>query len=110
MRPRQRREGGEHDPFRSRLEQIIDLRHPLARLARTINWRFPEGQFGAVYTDGVGRPPLPTRMMACGSRKLPLAGGLGAVAGDAATLSGLDRDAPPRSGFFLPRGPDVSPP
>jgi len=36
----------------------------LVRLARAINWPFLEEQFGAVYTDGVGRPPLPTRLMA----------------------------------------------
>jgi transposase, IS5 family len=38
--------------------------HPLAKLARTIDWGFLEDQFGAVYTDGAGRPPLPTRLMA----------------------------------------------
>jgi IS5 family transposase len=64
MRPAERRESGEQDLFRSRLDQIIDMNHPLARLARTINWRFLEEQFGAVYTDGVGRPPLPTQLMA----------------------------------------------
>jgi len=56
MRPRQRRESGEQDPFRSRLEQIIDLRHPLARRAADDQLAFPGGQFGAVYMDGVGRP------------------------------------------------------
>jgi transposase, IS5 family len=33
MRPRERRETGEQDLFRSRLDQIIDMNHPLARLA-----------------------------------------------------------------------------
>jgi transposase, IS5 family len=64
MRPRERRESGEQDLFRSRLDQIIDVSHPLVRLAQAINWRFLEEQFGAVYTDGPGRPPLPTRLMA----------------------------------------------
>jgi IS5 family transposase len=64
MRPRERRERGEQDLFRSRLDQIIDMDHPLAKLARTIDWGFLEDQFGAVYTDGAGRPPLPTRLMA----------------------------------------------
>ena len=64
MRPRERRESGEQDLFRSRLDQIIAMSHPLARLSRAIDWRFLEEQFGAVYTDGVGRPPLPTRLMA----------------------------------------------
>jgi len=64
MRPRERRDSGEQDLFRARLDQIIDMNHPLAKLARTIDWRFLEDKFGAVYTDEPGRPPLPTRLMA----------------------------------------------
>ena len=64
MRPRERRETGQTDIFRSRLDQIIDLDHPLARLARTISWEFLETECGAVYSDGPGQPPLPTRLMA----------------------------------------------
>ena len=64
MKPRERRETGEQDLFRSRLDQIIDMRHALVKLARTIDWAFLEGRFGAVYVDGPGQPPLPTRLMA----------------------------------------------
>ena len=64
MRPRERRETGEQDLFRSRLDQIIDMNHALVKLARTIDWRFLEEKFGAVYTDEPGQPPLPTRLMA----------------------------------------------
>jgi transposase, IS5 family len=64
MRPRERRESGEQDLFRSRLDQVIDMEHALAKLARTIDWSFLEEKFGAVYTDGPGQPPLPTRLMA----------------------------------------------
>ena len=64
MRPPERRETGEQDLFRSRLDQIIDLKHPLVALGRTVDWEFLERQFGAVYTDDPGRPPLPTRLMA----------------------------------------------
>src|SRR5258705_4968003 len=64
MRPRERREGGEQDLFRSRLDQIIDMTHALVKLARTIDWRFLEEKLGAVYTDKPGQPPLPTRLMA----------------------------------------------
>jgi IS5 family transposase len=64
MRPRERRETGKQDLFRSRLDQIIDLNHALARLGRTIDWGFLEERFGAVYSDGPGQPPLPTRLMA----------------------------------------------
>src|SRR6201747_1271598 len=64
MRPRERRESGEQDLFRSRLDQIISMDHALVKLARTIDWRFLEEKFGAVYADGSGRPPLPSRLMA----------------------------------------------
>jgi len=46
------------------LDQIIDMNHPLAKLARSLDWRFLEKRFGAVYSDGPGQPPLPTRLMA----------------------------------------------
>jgi hypothetical protein len=36
---------------------------PLVKLSRTIDWSFLEQQFGAVYEDKPGRPPLPTRLM-----------------------------------------------
>jgi transposase, IS5 family len=64
MRPKERRESGEQDLFRSRLDQIIDLDHALVKLARAIDWGFLEEKFGAAYTDKPGHPPLPTRLMA----------------------------------------------
>ena len=64
MRPRERRETGEQDLFRSRLDQIIDMNHPLAKLARTVDWPFLEERFGEVHTDDPGHPPLPTGLMA----------------------------------------------
>src|SRR3981081_3151243 len=64
MRPRERRESGEQDLFRSRLDQIISMDHALVKLARTIDWVFLEEKFGAVYKDGAGQPPLPTRLVA----------------------------------------------
>jgi len=64
MRPRERRDSGKQDLFRSRLDQVINMDHALAKLARTIDWGFLEEKFGAMYADGAGRPPLPTRLMA----------------------------------------------
>lgn len=64
MKPREIRERGAQDLFRLRLDQIINLEHELAKLARTISWRFLEERCGAVYRDGPGMPPLPTRLMA----------------------------------------------
>ncbi len=64
MRPRERRDGGQGDLLRSRLDAIIDMRHPLVALARKVDWAFLERTFGEAYTDGPGQPPLPTRLMA----------------------------------------------
>ena len=64
MRPKERRETEQSDLLRSRLDAIIDMCHPLVKLARTIDWPFLEQKFGAVYEDKPGRPPLPTRLMA----------------------------------------------
>ena len=49
MRPRERRESGEQDLFRSRLDQIIAMSHPLVRLAKAINWRFLEEVWRGLY-------------------------------------------------------------
>jgi transposase, IS5 family len=64
MRPKERRDTGQTDLLRSRLDAIIDMGHPLVKLSRTIDWSFLEQQFGAVYQDKPGRPPLSTRLMA----------------------------------------------
>jgi len=64
MRPKERRDGGQTDMFRARLDQIVDMNHALAKLGRAIDWRFLEARLGAVYTDAPGHPPLPTRLMA----------------------------------------------
>ena len=64
MKPRERRETGAQDLFRSRLDQIINLKHELVTLSKTVSWSFIEGKCGEVYADGPGMPPLPTRLMA----------------------------------------------
>ncbi len=63
MRSRERRDGGQNDLFRTRLDQIVDTDHLLAKLGWAIDWRFIEERFGAVYSDKAGHPPLPTRLM-----------------------------------------------
>lgn len=64
MRPKERRDSGQSDLFRARLDQILDMGHPLAKLGKVIDWRFLEERFGAVYYDKPGYPPLPPRLMA----------------------------------------------
>jgi transposase, IS5 family len=63
MRPKE--PAGSDDPelFRSRLANIIDPRHPLVRLAQLIDWGRFDAAFGALDTDRIGRPGLPTRLM-----------------------------------------------
>jgi transposase, IS5 family len=38
MRPKERRDSGQNDLFKARLDQIVDMGHPLARLASAIDW------------------------------------------------------------------------
>ena len=64
MRPKERRDSGHNDLFPVRLDQIVDMDHGLARLGRTIDWRFLEERFGAVYSDKTEHPKPPTRLMA----------------------------------------------
>jgi IS5 family transposase len=58
------RDDRHRDLFRPALEQIIDLQHPLVRLAGQIDWGFLEQRFGSVCSEGPGHPPLPTRLVA----------------------------------------------
>lgn len=51
------------DLFRSRLDQILNKKHPLFVLANKIDWHLFESDFGALYVENVGRPGLPTRLM-----------------------------------------------
>ncbi|MDK9723233.1 MAG: IS5 family transposase [Rhodospirillales bacterium] len=52
------------DLFRPGLDQIIDLAHPLARLAGEIDWDFVAARWNELYRPGPGQPPLPTRLVA----------------------------------------------
>jgi transposase, IS5 family len=63
MRPREQSRG-QDDLFRARLDQIIDMRHELVRLAGVVDWPLIGTRLGDMYTDGPGQPPLPTRLMA----------------------------------------------
>src|SRR5258707_15698013 len=60
----QPRDDRQDDLFRSSLEAIINLRHPLVRLAAEINWGFLAKRFSSGCRVGPGQPPLPTRLVA----------------------------------------------
>ncbi len=52
------------DLFRPALDEIINLGHPLARLAEEIDWDFLDRRFASVCAAGPGQPPLPSRLVA----------------------------------------------
>lgn len=60
----QPRDDRQRELFRPALEQIIDMGHPLVRLADKIDWGFIDRRLGEVYKRGDGHPPLPVRLMA----------------------------------------------
>jgi len=62
MRPPDPTEPRHDDLFRSRLDQIINMRHELVKLARQIDWNFFEQRFSPLYTEK-GRPGIKTRLM-----------------------------------------------
>ncbi len=43
MRPKERRDSGQNDCFKARLDQIIDMDHALAKRGRAIDWALPRG-------------------------------------------------------------------
>ena len=62
MRPGEQRWTGERDLFRARLDQIINMKHELARLAQTIDWSWIDEQIADCFSEN-GRPGVPTRFM-----------------------------------------------
>ena len=55
------------EPFRARLDELIDLSHPLAKLARVMPWAEIDVAVSATLPPapvGAGRPALPIRLMA----------------------------------------------
>ena len=51
MRPAKRSDSGETQRLGPRLDQIVDLNHPLVKLAQHIDWAFIEQHLDAVYTE-----------------------------------------------------------
>jgi IS5 family transposase len=57
------RDDRQKDLLRPALEEMIDLGHPLVRLAREIDWGFLDWRFASVCTPGADQPGLPTRLV-----------------------------------------------
>ena len=49
--------------FQARLDQQLDPKHPLFQLAQQIDWSYFEREFGAFYSEEMGRPGEPTRLL-----------------------------------------------
>ena len=64
MKPKEPIHSGQVDLFKSRLDQIIRMKHEKVVLADTINWDFLAEKLGGAYSDKPGHPALPVRLMA----------------------------------------------
>ncbi len=52
------------DMFRPRLDEQLNMKHPLVRLAGLMDWELIEHHFAGHFTSGRGRPALPPRLVA----------------------------------------------
>lgn len=57
------RELSQEELFKSRLDQMLDPKHPLVRLANEIDWGYFEREFGKSYAEHVGSPGKPIRIL-----------------------------------------------
>ncbi|MDX1607412.1 MAG: IS5 family transposase [Candidatus Competibacterales bacterium] len=62
MRPSKTTADGSGDLFRARLDQIIDMKHELVRLADSIDWEWIDTELADRFSDS-GRPATETRFM-----------------------------------------------
>jgi IS5 family transposase len=51
------------DLYKSKLEYLIDLKHPLVLLSEKIHWEIFENEFEKLYCKDIGRPAKPIRLM-----------------------------------------------
>jgi len=58
MRPSKGESGGSDDLFRSRLDQIINMRHELVRLAIEIDWDWVNAELADLFSDAGRRGRL----------------------------------------------------
>ncbi len=50
--------------LRPRLDELLKMSHPLFRISRLIQWQIIDRQFSTHPPSTVGRPALPSRMIA----------------------------------------------
>ena len=64
MGPRRIESIPQDELFRNRLENLIDQRHELVRLAALIDWEVFDRQWGSLFSDRRGAPAIATRLIA----------------------------------------------
>lgn len=64
MKAGEPRDDRQKDLLLPALDRIIDMRHPLVRLAALIDWNILDERFSSVCQAGSGQPGLPTRLVA----------------------------------------------
>lgn len=62
MRPKRQETTGSGDLFRSRLDQIINMKHELVQLAGKIDWGWIDTEIAPLYSEN-GRPGIETRFV-----------------------------------------------
>ncbi len=62
MNPSLKKDYGQQDLFRSRLDQIINMSHPLARLSELLDWKRLAQALRPYYAE-MGRPGIPLRLI-----------------------------------------------
>ncbi len=62
MRPKKPKATGSDDLFRARLDQIINMKHELVRLAGKVDWDWIDGEIAPLYSEN-GRPGIATRFV-----------------------------------------------
>ena len=49
--------------FQSRLDQILNMEHAMVKLSKAIDWSVFDDEFGPLYSEDLGRPGKPIRLM-----------------------------------------------
>ena len=63
MRPSSKKDDKQIEFSRERLDNILNRRHELCKLAGLIDWDVFEKEFGKFYSEKKGRPGIPIRLM-----------------------------------------------
>ena len=63
MGPRSSAPTPQDELFQNRLENLIDQRHELVRLAELIDWEMFDRQWGALFSEKRGAPAMATRLI-----------------------------------------------